>query len=141
MRVHRLVLPLFVVFSVSACREVPEVYFPDYHSAVEAGAVEKGWIPDWVLPRSAVEIHEKHNIDTNQIMLAFRFSGTESFALTGCEKIGPREPQEAPFSVSWWPSDVPATPWATHRHGFWKCEGGQSYFAASNSGEAFYWRP
>ena len=137
--------PIFafgVAIIVAGCNEVPEVYFPDYQAVVASGAIERGWIPAWVLPESAVQIHEKHNIDTNQMMLAFRYTSSERFALTGCEVVEPRKPKDPPFSVEWWPSDVPATPWATHRHGFWECEDGKAYFAFSNSlGEAFYWRP
>lgn len=139
------VIIFFAVIVVSAllgCGETPEVYYPTFKEAVSDGAVARGWIPEW-LPKSAVEIHERHNLDTNRSMLAFRFDGTEKieFGAT-CERIEPVKAREPTFKVPWWPEDVPPNKLSTHRHSFYSCEGGEAFLAISEElGESFYWRP
>ncbi len=128
--------------AVVGCGETPEVHYPSYEAAVSAGAISRGWIPAF-LPKSAVEIHEIHNIDTNKGMLAFHFDGSEKIELgSGCERIDPFKPKKPPFKISWWPNDVPATKLSTYRHSFYSCEGGEAFLALSGKlGEGFYWRP
>ena len=128
--------------AVAGCGETPEVYYPTYEIAVSAGAISRGWIPG-LLPKSALEIHEIHNIDTNKSMLAFRYNGSEKIEVsTICEPISPFKPAKPPFNVSWWPRDVPASKLSTYRHSFYSCEGGEAFLALSKKiGEGFYWRP
>jgi len=130
------------VFGVAGCDETPEVYYPGYEVAISSDAIVRGWIPVW-LPKSAIEIREKHNLDTNQSMLAFRFNGSEKVEVaSGCERIEPINLKEPPFKVSWWPGDVPASRLSTYRHSFYSCEGGKAFLALSAKlGEGFYWRP
>lgn len=133
---------LVAVFAVSGCDETRETYYPTYRAAVSAGAISRGWIPGW-LPKSARDIHEKHDIATNQRMLAFRFNGSERVAVGNvCEPIGPFKAKGPPFRVSWWPGDVPARRLSTYRHSFYSCESGTSFLALSEKrGEGFYWSP
>lgn len=126
---------------LAACNEAPESYYPTYAGAEAAGAITHGWITAG-FPKSAVEIHEKHDLDTNQSMLAFRY-GSEQLAFDkDCAQVDPFEPKEPPFKVSWWPADVPASRFSTYRHVFYSCEGGRAFFAVlPGNTEAFYWRP
>ena len=128
--------------AVAGCGETPQVYYPTYEAAVSAGAISRGWIPALV-PKSAVEIHEIHNLDTNKSMLALRFNGAEKIELgSSCERINPFKSKEPPFKVSWWPRDVPASKLSTYRHSLYSCEGGEAFLTLSEKlGEAFYWRP
>lgn len=128
--------------SVAGCDESPEVYYQTFEAVVTDGAVSRGWVPAW-LPKSANEIHEKHDLDTNQSLLAFRFNASEKVEVGGdCERIDPYKPKGPPFKVSWWPSDVPASKLSTYRHSFYSCEGGKAFLALSEKqGEGFYWRP
>jgi hypothetical protein len=134
-------LAVAVVVSLVGCTETHEAYYPTYEAAVAAGAISHGWIPHW-LPKSAVEIREKHDLDTNQSMLTFRY-GTEQLAFEkDCTQVDPFNPKEPPFKVSWWPTDVPASRFSTYRHVFYSCEGGQAFLALlPSSTEVFYWRP
>ena len=52
--------------------ENPKSYFSDYQALEESGLIERGWIPAY-LPRSAYEINETHNIDTNIVQIRFKF--------------------------------------------------------------------
>ena len=68
---------LFAVIAVAGCSrfEQPEIVYPSYAEAQQAGALGAGrWIPQ-LLPTSAVHIHEQHDIDTNERWLTFSFSG------------------------------------------------------------------
>ena len=47
-----------------------EVY-ATYDDAKLDGAFERGWLPEW-LPQSASEIHEAHDLDSNQRAFSFR---------------------------------------------------------------------
>jgi hypothetical protein len=91
------------ILRVVGCEETLEEYYSTFEAAaaaVSAGAVSRGWIPAW-LPRSAVEIHEIHNLDTNRSMLAFRFVGSDRIELgTLCEQDDPVKLKDPPFKVS-----------------------------------------
>lgn len=51
--------------------ETVEGIYATYAEAERAGAVERGWIPAFV-PRSATEIEEVHDLDTNWQRLRYR---------------------------------------------------------------------
>jgi hypothetical protein len=124
-----------------SCGERPELSYPDAAAARRAGAVERGWIPEW-LPNSAHTIHEAHSVDTNQTMLAFSFRSEDAPDLNQrCRQIQSAALKAVPFSVDWWPDDVPPSMLVTDRHVYYECDGG-SYAAVSvKNGELYYWRP
>ena len=124
---------------VTACGERREVFYAD--AARQASAIERGWIPEW-LPRSARDIREIHDLDTNQSMLAFSFDCADVPKLgTSCKQIGREQLRPAPFSVAWWPNDVPPPDFVTHRHVYHHCEDGGYVAVATTGGELFRWRP
>jgi len=67
---------------------VVSVFFSDiavgrydtYAQAKQEGALERGWLPK-LLPTSAYDIFEKHNIDTNEIEGYFRYKEADEPAL------------------------------------------------------------
>lgn len=61
---------LFLVFALAACGEEQETFYDNYADAQKAGAIKRGWIPDFV-PASAHNIRERHDIDTNNQLLRF----------------------------------------------------------------------
>lgn len=136
---------LFVAVSVliitfTACAERQEASYVDLAAAERAGAIHRGWVPDW-LPKSARGLREVHNLDTNQSMLAFRYDPSDQLAVPkSCSRVQPREVPPVPFAASWWPGDVPPSKFVTHRHAFFSCETGRAFLALSDShGEAYYW--
>jgi hypothetical protein len=52
--------------------ENPRAHFDTYAEMESAGWIERGWIPTY-LPRSATDIDETHDIDTNEVSVVFRF--------------------------------------------------------------------
>jgi len=104
---------LLIVAIRKACDFLSEdfdSYYATYQEAVDDGGIKRGWIPE-IVPESASEIRECHNIDTNETQMEFQFSKadleskldmlTETpcpvMVLTMCYPIGKR---------SWWPEDL-----------------------------------
>lgn len=115
-----------------------EEHYPTLLMAQEQGAVQRGWVSDW-LPTNAFNIREAHDLDTNQFMLRFAVpSSTVLSVPVECKPINPRSPPGPPFGRNWWPADVPASSFATHRHIFYGCNSFDVAFA-SNLGEGFVW--
>ncbi len=127
-----------IIPALGSCTETFDATYSTLAEAQSKGAIASGWIPAW-LPSSATNIREVHNIDTNHFMLVFSLAkGTEMQLPTECTNVGPRIPTKPPFQRDWWPSDVPASALATHRHSFFKC--GRYFVAYSKAqGEAFVW--
>jgi hypothetical protein len=126
---------------VSACGERKEVFYANAVEAREARAIERGWIPAWI-PRSARDIREIHDLDTNRSMLALSFDPAEVPKLEpSCRQIGRERLRPAPFRVAWWPNDVPPSAVATHRHVYYQCQDGGYVAAHTKDGELFHWRP
>ena len=110
--------------------EMPEEVYASYEEAVGDGAIERGWIPEW-LPQTAVDIHEKHDLDRNHSILMFD-AGSSFVMPEGCEPAAGAA--EASLSASWWPdsevSELPA----------YDCGGGLLAVGESGS-QVYFWRP
>lgn len=61
--------------------EMMSAEYEDYGTA--RNAIERGWLPTW-LPRSATNIREAHDIDTNETFAVFEFDREEVF-YSSCE--------------------------------------------------------
>ena len=46
--------------------------YPDYQSVVDNNATDHGWVPA-ILPKSAYEIAETHDLDSNQLFGSFNY--------------------------------------------------------------------
>ena len=61
--------------------------FQTYEELRASGLIERGWLPDY-LPRSATEIEESHDIDTNEGSAYFKYKvGDTTRADEGCQLI------------------------------------------------------
>jgi hypothetical protein len=127
---------------LSACGEYAEISYSDLNAADADGAIERGWIPEWV-PSTSVHLQEAHDLDTNQSALSLQFSEKEQWTVPpSCKPIARDEVPGPPFRPGRWPSDVPASSMATHRHVYFSCEESKAFMALSTTqGELFYWRP
>lgn len=74
------VLLACVVILYGAMRlEITESYYETYEKIVEIPNVfDAGWIPAW-LPKTAKQIKESHDIDTNEVWITFEFSTSDKF--------------------------------------------------------------
>ena len=105
---------LLAILSILAlgCSEmdVRENYYENMAEAKSAGARETGWIPD-IIPPSSTEIHERHDVDSEEAWVRFRFSKDDLQKLTSqLEQLTPSEiPKEdftSPGYVDWWPRNL-----------------------------------
>ena len=84
--------------------ERPEVSYKNFADAEQHGAIERGWIPNWI-PGSATDIRELHDLDTNESMMAFELPPGAAWDLpSNCVKVSYNEVQPPRFRSSWWPS-------------------------------------
>ena len=67
--------------------ERPAQSFDTYADLEASGLIERGWVSRY-LPRSARDIHEQHDIDTNQVWAFFEYSpGDTSLARQHCHLL------------------------------------------------------
>lgn len=50
----------------------------DVASAIEARAIERGWLPDW-LPKTITNIHLHYDLDTNERAISFKLPNSVTF--------------------------------------------------------------
>jgi hypothetical protein len=89
-----------------SCRERIESYYAFLSDAIGAGAITRGWIPDF-LPESSRAIHEIHNPASPRTWCAFAFSPNDSQRfLKNVRDVGTLPPSvnniEDP-GAGWWP--------------------------------------
>lgn len=137
----RIALPLCFLVLLAACGEYKEVSYSDFAAAKADGAMARGWIPEWI-PRSAVQIQEAHDLDSNRSALALRFSEKEVWALPPtCKQISQADAPNSPVQPPGWPDDMPASSAVTHRHVYYACEENSFVAVSQSQGEFFHWRP
>ena len=123
--------------------ERPEVSYANMPEAVSHGVVDRGWIPEWI-PASATNIHEIHDLDTNESMLAFQLPATASWSLPPhCQPVSYSNIGPPRFSRSWWPTPEEQE----SSYNFHRCAGDDpstpklQWVARHKSGnQGLYWR-
>lgn len=127
--------------------EVLDARYATLRDAEKDGAIARGWIPAW-LPRSASNIDESHDLDTNVSVLRAAFESGESWdAPSSCSVIRAEDAKDPAIHRAWWPADVPygdsgTSRSAPPRHAYFRCNQGASYLAVDRGqGELLYWRP
>ena len=80
--------------------ETKEVYYPTYDNIGPGG--ERTWIPS-IIPRSAGEIRERHNVSTNAQLFTASIERYDDLSLEGkCEKIAEKEVELPPLGFLVW---------------------------------------
>lgn len=98
------------ILLTSCVLEVFESHFNTMHEAIDAGLVEKGWISPMV-PKSAVDIYEAHDIDTGYGLVRFSLSSEDFVNFEReinkvKEKITVYEAPKLTKRFSWWPQEL-----------------------------------
>ena len=119
--------PLECVLFIFVCLAILHL---DYGQAVDAGIIERGWIPAR-LPETAVNIHEEHNMDTNADLLFFN-TGDHFTVPEGYHADGTAPSARLP--AEWWPgARVMEMPVYTCDDGFLAVD--------EASSTIYFWRP
>jgi hypothetical protein len=118
-----------------------ESRYDDFSEAQAAGAVTRGWIPSF-LPSSSTGIREIHNVDTNEVWIAFTASRNALEGIEECDQSARAEgmlPRNV--GVSWWPQALSegAAETTVSQYSFYRC--GAAAFIAVDRAEPkfFYW--
>jgi len=130
-----LAIGLFVgLLSLAGCGMLSDVRsnsYKDYDAVVAAGEIERGWVPDF-LPHSATDIHLKYDLDTNAVLLAFRYADDDGQALS--QVCTPTDSVTSPaLDANWWPNDLQKDGTTL----FFQCPGDS--FLAIDAGRGYYW--
>ncbi|ASU81784.1 hypothetical protein CDO52_02350 [Nocardiopsis gilva YIM 90087] len=95
-----MISPLAAAALLASCSaETQEAHYDDLEEARAEGAVDQGWIPEWV-PEEARNIQEMHDLDTNAQLLAFTV-GSRTMP-EPCEELAV-DPEGPSLSADWFP--------------------------------------
>lgn len=127
--------------------EISENHYSSY-SDLEGVGEPGNWLPSF-MPVNAVNIREKHKVDTGSGLVAFQIpgSGNVKFSDSACTEWSLRKnnfPPEGALSVEWWPSELSSERFVTDNadYVFYKCER-QAYLAikkVEHRSQIFFWR-
>jgi len=94
----------------SGCEDSYDVKFATYQDVKGKGYLAKGWIPE-CLPNHAYHFLERHDLDTNEVWLFFRFKPEDDVAMKNA--LSERSNSEWKFYAKrspapfWWPKAMP----------------------------------
>lgn len=123
--------------------EEPHSYFSAYTTDLHNGL----WVPN-IFPKDIKEIHEQHDIDTNEVWLRFEV-GSKQIDLSNYSILSDLEKSNIiirkPFMASWWFEGIieqqPANDNALYSN-LYKGNCGESmasYLAIPKTGATYYW--
>ena len=81
-----------------------ESSYATYEAAVHDGAIKRGWLPGW-LPRTASNIHEWHDQDTNETLASFAYGNAKPEEFLRLCRRDPSAPQSR-HRAKWWPDQA-----------------------------------
>lgn len=146
MKMAKNALGLAVVLLSASCErmETTESMYPDARAAINAGAIQRGWIPAF-LPSSAKEISEKHNLDTNEVWLRFSMDASERSSIEkSCRQIRLAETVFPRMGAGdWWPEGLTEKKRSAQaqaaRYMLYRCDNGGSIAVEEHWRRVFYW--
>lgn len=99
----RIAIYATVLLAAACSDEAPDAFYATQAEAVAAGAVGRGWVPDWV-PTQATDLREVHDLDTNESALLFTLPSTLNWRPpAACRVANAGEFQAPPFTRAWLP--------------------------------------
>ena len=102
-------IPLLILAAAVTCsctNDVLDSSYTNHAQAVADGAIERGWIPDWV-PQQSMQLHEVHDVDTNQSALVFSLPNNFSWTPPEiCRRADGGEFTEPAFDRDWLPDTL-----------------------------------
>lgn len=138
---------LAILLLIPGCFE--EEFETRYASLADAReSIDAGWIPRY-LPASARDIRERHDIDTNEIWISFRYDPENSkWMEEACERA---DDLAGPYgSPAWWPEPLTGAVGTGPDRALWICTRaiggvGKRHIGAlavePTTGTAWYWEP
>ncbi len=85
-----------------------ESSYPSLAEAKKDGAIDRGWVPDDILPSSSRNIHEVHDLSPSREWCAFEFAPYDSErlrkSLKSIDVLPPSVRRVRDPKVPWWPT-------------------------------------
>jgi len=146
----KFILSILIVICLLACSERQTHHYPKYEDAVKDGAIKRGWVPE-IVPTTAIEIYEQHDLDTNDVWIRFTLSSSERELITRKLKMLSHEEilkikLRNPSNAHWWFEGLiqqsPANDNALNSNVYAvKCFDGKNGYIAfdSTSQKVYYW--
>ena len=99
-------IPILFLLVIGGClNDVLDESYSDMNEAIKDGAIDRGWIPEWI-PKTAINIKELHNLDTNQSALAFDIPSQTIWELPEqCNSITENEVELSRYQRPWLPNE------------------------------------
>jgi len=119
---------LFGIF-LASCSDVFDTKYKNWQEIDADGAIKRGWIPEW-LPKEAVNIQERHNLDTSELAFSFELPASTSLNL----KVSCADVPIAPKSRIRLPN---FTPRSQGKNAIKLCDG---YYLYQSGKTIFVWR-
>ena len=66
-----------LAFLFLSYQEQPKSQFANYSELVVSGLIDAGWVTKYI-PKSAIDIKEQHDIDTNMVSVSFNYEPNET---------------------------------------------------------------
>ncbi len=132
-----LLIALIILFEIDESSLTKEHHYPTYDNIGPGG--EGSWIPSFI-PRSAVDIRERHYLDNSAQLFTAFVERYDDLSLEGqCKKIAEKDVELPPlgflvwvgwplskfFHVKWWPESLNrdySTKEGMAEYEFYKCE-------------------
>lgn len=134
-----LIFVVFAALALAGCNETMENEYKSFAEAKTSGAVESGWVPSLV-PEIALNIVEKHNLDTNrQILRVSYVPGIKEKLLDSCKQVPPGNVVWPKLNATWCPSQL-TTSLTTHSEVFFWCPEANGFVATNYKEHVYFWR-
>ena len=103
-----LALVTFLVLPLSGCNDREESFYPRLADAGKDGAIDRGWVPDDLLPGSVRNINEVHELSPSREWCASEFDPQDSqklrSVLKNANSLPPAVKRIPRPGVKWWPT-------------------------------------
>lgn len=140
---HSVLVALTVIASGCTRPEESETVFSDMQAARDAGAMERGWIPQFA-STDATKVRLRHDLDTNEVWLQYFFPiGKGAFTIGSCQPIdGAHVVKPRERAGRWWPSELTQkTPNEENlSFSYYRCLDGGFIAIDQQDGLAYFWR-
>ena len=128
---------------VTGCSESYESRYASYGEAEQRGAIKNGWIPENI-PKTAVDIVKKHNVERRSTIISFAYTGRFRDMLgDDCELADKKNLIWPNISAKWWPQDLNVDYKETIDlpYVFYWCNNLEGFYAISTlTNRAYFWQ-
>ncbi len=119
--------------------ENPKSTYKNYNDVLANHAINAGWIPEF-LPKSATNIIEQHNIDTNITHITFLADQEEIKELKKICDITVIQSVKWTYKYPlWWPKNLKGINKGNEKRVYYHCKDDDSFITVLDNTTVYYW--